>query len=274
MLSRSPNQPNEAWILSGQIQLSAPKVGNQEGGACVTSTGPRTLIVDIETSPNIVATFGTRNVNIGLTQIIEPSRVMSVAAKWHGDTEMMFWRGDTEKRRRKMIRAVWGLLDEADAVVHYNGVRFDVPKIRGEAVAYELTPWSPFKQVDLWSTAKQLGYVSSKLDHVLDRLSLDRKLSNDGMALWLACMRGDDAAWENLRAYNEQDVYATEKLYDRLLPWINGLPHHGLYVDNDEALQHCCQRCGSTALTKRGFAYTNLGRYTRYRCKGLSLIHI
>src|SRR5690606_41473527 len=70
-----------------------------------------------------------------------------------------------------------------------------------------------------------------------------------------------------LALHDALPIYATEKLYDRLLPWINGLPHHGLYVDNDEALQHCCQRCGSTALTKRGFAYTNLGRYTRYRCK-------
>ena len=234
-------------------------------------TTPKVLVLDIETSPNIAAVFGLKNQFVGLNQILTPSRVFSFAAKWRGqdDSEMVFYRGDTEPRRKRMVKAAWDLLDEADAVAHYNGQRFDVPKLRGEAVAYGLSPWRPFRQVDLWNTAKRFGYVSSKLDHVLDRLNLDRKLSNEGMALWLSCMgygpQDREEAWTDMEAYNRQDVSATDALLTAVAPWMNDLPNAGLYDDGDAVLPKC-DACGGHVM-RSGTYQTKLGEYPAYRCK-------
>ncbi|NIV35232.1 MAG: hypothetical protein GWN58_38990, partial [Anaerolineae bacterium] len=49
-----------------------------------------------------------------------------------------------------MLEGAWELLDEADAVVHYNGKKFDIPTLNREFVKYGFTPPSPYKQIDLY----------------------------------------------------------------------------------------------------------------------------
>ena len=68
-----------------------------------------------------------------------------------------------------------------------------------------------------------------------------------------------------MRKYNKMDVVQTEKLFDILRPWINGLPNPALYNESDE---RTCERCGGHEFRKQGFAYTQLGAYQQWQCQG------
>jgi hypothetical protein len=49
------------------------------------------LVLDIETAPMTVLSFGLRNQNIGINQIIAPSRMIAFSAKWLGEKETFFY---------------------------------------------------------------------------------------------------------------------------------------------------------------------------------------
>lgn len=224
----------------------------------------RILLVDIETSPNVADVWGLWQQNVSLNQLRETSQVICWVAKWLGDPDSIEFRSIHHDGRKRMIRRMWKLLDQADAIVHYNGRRFDVPHLQREFLSLGLTPPTPYKQIDLLDTVKrQFRFPSNKLEHVSKHLGLEGKVQHEGHPLWVKCMAGDKDAWERMRRYNERDVTLLEDLYGRLLPWITRHPSRGALNGDDR-----CPRCGSVELQRRGFQTTTNMRYQRYQCKG------
>lgn len=222
------------------------------------------MTLDIETSPNLAHVWGLWQQNVGLSQLLESGEVICFAAKWHGDEQTMFF-SSFHHGKTLMIKTAHELLDQADAVIHFNGARFDIPHLNREFVEAGLTPPSPYAQIDLLKVVKkQFRFPSNKLDYVTKALGLDHKVSHAGHQLWVKCMAGDYQSWEEMKKYNVQDVVITEQLYDRLLPWISSHPSHGLYEDGEEER---CPNCGSTNLKREGKAYTAVSAYQRFSCK-------
>ena len=222
------------------------------------------LLLDIETAPNRVYAWGLWDQNIYIDQIEEPGYTMCWAAKWLGDKEVIF-SSRQETTMEKMVKKIWDLIDEADAVIHYNGTKFDMPTLNKEFITYGLSKPAPYKQIDLLRTARsQFRFPSNKLDYVTQYLGLEGKLEHKGMSLWRDCMAGKDAAWKIMKKYNIQDVKILEDLYRRLLPWIPNHPNVNLY---DESTTPRCPKCGGKHLQKRGFAYTPTMVYQRYQCQ-------
>ena len=224
----------------------------------------KTLIIDIETRPSLGYVWRMYNNDLGLNQVESFTDMMCFAAKWHGDKKVHFY-STHHHGQDAMIHQAWKLLDEADAVVHFNGTSFDIPHLNREFLLAGLTPPSPYKEIDLLRTAKRrFRFFSNKLAHITEQLQLSGKLSHTGFQMWKDAIAGDERAWSLFRRYNIQDVRTTEELYDRLLPWISNHPHVGLYdgVEGDS-----CQRCGGQDLERRGFAYTPLGKFQQFRCR-------
>jgi DNA polymerase III epsilon subunit-like protein len=222
---------------------------------------PRLLILDIETAPHTAYVWGLWDQNVGLSQLIETGRVMSVAAKWHGEKFTFQW-DEYKDSASVMLDEVHKLLNEADAVVHYNGTKFDIPMLNKEFVKWGYSPPSGTKEIDLLKTVRsRFRFPSNKLDYVAQHLDLGSKENHEGFKLWIKCMEGDAKAWVKMRKYNVQDVLLTEKLYDVLTPWVKNGLNHGLF--NEEMV---CVKCGSDDLEKRGFAITNTGKYQRWQC--------
>lgn len=224
------------------------------------------LIIDIENSPNLGYVWGLFKQNISLTQLNMPGQVISFAARWYGEKKVHFY-SDFHDGHEEMIQAAWDLLNEADAVVGYNSQMFDMPHLNREFILAGLTPPSPYKNIDLYLVVrKQFKFVSNKLDFVAQQLGLGGKTNHTGFQLWLDCMAGDETAWRLMRKYNIQDILLTEKLYERVLPWVPNHPAVGLYDDSGSA--QSCPNCGGKDLEKRGFAYTSVSTFQRFVCKG------
>jgi DNA polymerase elongation subunit (family B) len=223
----------------------------------------RVLVVDIETAPHLAHVWGLWDQNVGLSQIADVGHVLCWAAKWVGERDVEY-RSEHHDGHEAMVRRAWELFNDADAVVGYNSRSFDVKHLRREFVLAGLTPPSPHKDIDLITTCRtQFKFASNKLEHVASELGLGHKVKHSGFELWLGCLRGDEAAWREMRRYNIQDVKLTEKLYLRLLPWIKNHPHHGLYLAEHRPV---CQNCGGNDLQRRGHSQTTLGRYQRFHC--------
>lgn len=219
------------------------------------------LFVDIETAPNLVHVWGLWNQNVGTNQIIDAGYVMCFAAKWYGEDTVYFERVNPDKPKAA-LQKIHKLLDQADAVVHYNGTKFDVPTLNKEFVLNGMPPPSPYKQIDLYRVAKdRFRFASNKLDYVAKSLGVGEKLGHAGHSLWIRCLAGERAAWSEMEAYNRNDVILLEKVYEVLKPWIKGHANRSLF---DEAL--VCPNCGSIRWQRRGFHYTSTQKYQRYNC--------
>ena len=222
----------------------------------------KTLILDIETSPNIVHTWGLWDQNIGLNQIVAPSYTLCWAAKWIGQKQVFF----RDHKEKKFISEIHKLLTEADAVIHYNGTKFDIPTLNKDFIHGHFAPPAPFKEIDLLKTVRRrFRLPSNKLEYICNYLEIGNKLKHVGHDLWTAYMAGDKKAMLKMKQYNIHDVNLTEKLFNRLLPWIPNLP-------TDHPL-NACAACGSTHFQRRGTVRRLSGIYARYQCQGCGKWH-
>lgn len=221
----------------------------------------RLLFLDIETAPNLATVWGLYDQNIALNQLIKPGYTLCWAAKWHGEKELSYC--SILEGHKRMVRRIHKLLSAADAVCHYNGNKFDIPTLAKEFLLLGMNPPTPAKQIDLLETARRrFRLASNKLDFVAKSLGLGGKYAHKGHELWLECMAKNKEAFATMEAYNKQDVLLLEKVYDRLLPWIDRHPNRSVLCDT-----FCCPKCGSNSYQQRGVAIQVTGRYRRYSCK-------
>lgn len=222
------------------------------------------LTYDLETQPGLGHIFELWNQNLGIGQLREVSSVISIAAKWYDSKTVMFY-SDHHDSHDVMVKAAHTLLSEADAVVTYNGNKFDNKHLNREFLLAGLRPPAPYKSIDLYQTVKkQFNFMSNKLQHVSEQLGSPGKLSTGGFDLWKRCMDDDPKAWALMKRYNKQDVVLTEWLYDQLKPWVVGHPSTALY---NSTKGEACPLCNSLDLKREGYAYTNLGKFQRFQCK-------
>jgi RNase P subunit RPR2 len=221
------------------------------------------LYLDIETAPTLVYSWSLWPKYIDPNNIQEAGYTLCWAAQWEGEREVMY--GSIKDGEQACIDEVYNLLDAADAVVHYNGSKFDIPILQKEFVRLGKSPPSHFHQIDLLKTVrKQFRFESNKLDYVCQRLGLGQKVVHKGMALWFGVMEGNEADWKTMERYNKRDVKILRKLYKHLLPWIHNHPTVTMWAN---PTRPACTNCGSQNVHKKGTQYnTKSASYDRYKC--------
>lgn len=225
----------------------------------------RVLTIDIENAPNLVHTWGLFKQNIGINQVIKPAYTFGVGYKWYHEKQAHFL-SDHVHGHEEMVKQTHALLDEADLVIGFNHVGFDLPHLNRESVLLGLGPNKPYKNVDLLRVArKQFRFTSNKLDFLAQEFGLGSKTAHEGHDLWKKCLDGDAAAWKRMEKYCKQDVYLTEKLYDRVLPWIPNHPHRGVWVGDAWA----CTNCGTPVdpeTASQSLSVAHVTAYNSYQC--------
>ena len=229
----------------------------------------RILILDIETAPNMAYVWGAWKQNIGQNQWLEKGYIMSFAAKWLGDDEVIYQenRGNNDK---ELVQSMFSLLDMADVVVAHNGRRFDLPIILGRGLVHKLTPPSPYFIVDTLAVARrEFRFTSNSLANLAEELKVTQKDKHKdfpGFELWVECIKGNPKAWEEMKHYNIQDVVVLEDVYLRMRPYINN--HPNIAHRQRDGNEVYCPKCGSHHIQYRGYYHTMMGlAYRRFKCK-------
>jgi uncharacterized protein YprB with RNaseH-like and TPR domain len=179
----------------------------------------KTLLLDIETTPMQVYTWGLWDQNISIDQIIKSTEMLCFGARWLGSKKVIF-KSVHHDGKENMLKELHQLMDEADLLVGWNSAAFDHKHINREFLENGIAPPSPTKDLDLMTITKaNFLFPSNKLDYVAQKLGVGAKVKHSGFKLWLRCMEGDSKAWTEMKKYQIQDVNLLVELYDVLLPW-------------------------------------------------------
>lgn len=195
------------------------------------------LCLDIETRPALVYAWKGFKENIGVDQIVEPDGVLCVGAKWVGGEEVFL--SEWEHGRKEMLRQTAKLIQDSDAIVGVNHVRFDIPWLMGEFARESIpNPANP-TTIDLQQFWKRrMRFFSNKLAYVGPLLVGSAKEEHEGFMLWRRVMDGDKDAQKRMETYCRKDVQLTEELYFKLRPFLHNHP----YLGNTK--KNACPNCG------------------------------
>lgn len=232
--------------------------------------GPRIKTLDIETSPIVAYVWSLWKVNIGLNQIVEEWSILSYCVKDLGNKKVRYEDTSDKANPRDdydLLVKLRAELVDCDMIIAQNGKAFDLKKINARFIEQGLAPVAPIKVIDTMLIAKDVAkFTSNRLEWLSKHLTDTPKYAHNkfpGMELWSECLKGNRKAWREMKKYNCIDVPATEELYLKLRPYMQGHPNVAAYYDDDKIR---CPRCGSTRVTNVGQAYTQTGEYTRYQC--------
>jgi DNA polymerase elongation subunit (family B) len=236
---------------------------------------PRVLVLDIETAPMLAYVWGTRDQNIALNQLQHDWYVIAWAAKWLGQPPSKTIYQDQRSAKniendRKILSELWYLLDQADIIITQNGQNFDSPKLNARFITHGMKPPSPYKHLDTYQIASRVGkFTSNKLEYLTDKLCTKyKKLTHKkfpGFSLWTECLKGNKAAWDEMKRYNIHDVLATEELYGKLRAWAPASMPNAFFAPY---VSLKCGTCGTFGeMERRGSSLTKKARYQRYQCQ-------
>lgn len=183
---------------------------------------PKVLIIDIETRSLTVKTFGLRDQNIGLEQVVDDGGILCWSAKWLGGDKVFFEETKGVKSKEKVIlKKLKKLMDEADIILGQNSQSFDVPIINGLLLYYDLIDdVKEYKQIDtLRMSRSKYKFLSHKLQYMSGKLCEIKKQTHakfPGMSLWMEYEAKNPLAFAEMKKYNMADVQATEELFLKL----------------------------------------------------------
>lgn len=223
--------------------------------------GARIAFIDIETAPILGHSFELRETT--LFGVVRPTIILSYSVQWKGEKRIITRALPDFKGYRKdpyndkqIVQELRDILDKAHFVVAHNGKKFDVPKIKGRCFVHGIPPPSEYGVIDTWLEARRLGLDSSSLEFIAKLRRIGQKKANEGQALWLGCLDGNERSWKKMKQYNAQDVRLLEQVYRDLLPWMERHPD-----------TRSCPVCKYPTLRKRGFDYLIGRKLQMYHCR-------
>ena len=236
---------------------------------------PKVLLYDLETSPNLSLTWGTREQDV--TRVLAHRRIISFAWKWLGDKKANVlalpdfpgYRPGLEHfmrnslNNRPLVVALHNLFCQADVTVGQNIIDFDDKRSNTDFIKHGLKPPPPHKQFDTLQLARsKFGFNSNRLDDLGEFLGVGRKVKHPGFDMWMGCLEGKPQAWAMMKKYNLGDVDPLlEGVYLKLRPWS---VRHPSLIPTDRAIFECPYCRGK--IEGRGFRYTRTGKVQRFYC--------
>lgn len=208
----------------------------------------KTLCIDLEIAPRVAYLYGWYETSV--LEEIRPPILLAVGWKWLGEKHAhclsLYDRKTVDPYNDKLlVNELWNLLDEANIVCAFNGNKFDIKQANTFFVRHNMTPPSPYKQVDPLVAAKRwFSFGCNKLDHLGKLLVNEGKTETTYKDCWKDLLEGNEKekkqASKLMNTYCARDVEVLEKVYLKVLPWMNNHPNMALYAGQPDI----CPRCG------------------------------
>lgn len=230
---------------------------------------PKILFWDLETSLQPVAVFQLAN-----NDWIQPDNILSeryiICGSWKLQNEAKTHSVsvlDDLKRYRKsphddrfVCEELHKALSACDVAVAHNGDSFDMKYIKTRMLFHGLPPLPPITTIDTYKVAKsKFMFNSNKLDYISGFLGMGHKIRTSPK-LWLRILAGDEQAILEMVKYNKKDVELLEKVFDKLVPYVDNHINRELFGEAG------CPRCGSNKVQSRGFHRAISRTYRRFCC--------
>lgn len=216
------------------------------------------LYFDIEWKPATAYVWRMWDENVGPDQLIDAGGLLCFSAMWEGSNDVIF-ASEWEDGHDEMVIKLYELFQEADAIISFNGDKYDIPKAMGEFLLLGLAPPPPPTSIDLLKTVKKMGFVMNRLAFIGPFLKVGKKVKHEGFTLWSSVMNGDAKAQKRMKRYCIQDTKLLVTLYKKIKPYIKTHPHLG-------ESKHECGACGSTKTQRRGYRRTKHYLIQRLQC--------
>ena len=243
----------------------AYNAGTKEGK---NKTIPKVLLLDIETAPMEVFTWGLWKPVLNYRNIIKRGFMLSWSAKWLFSSEMqsdvVTPKEALKQDDKRISESIWQLIDDADIVIGHNVRKFDIKWLNTEFILNGLKPPMPYQTIDTLTEArKHFRFPNNQLDYLGQLMTRKQKIETD-FGLWKRCVNGDKESLKYMLEYNEQDVLLLEDVYVELRPWIRSHPNMGIYMNTDKPV---CDNCGSVNLLWENKYYTTMAsKFAAFRC--------
>lgn len=235
---------------------------------------PKRLILDIETSYNIVKSWRIgHKIFLDYDNIIQENAIICVAYKWYGEdtSTVLTWNKGNDM---DLISQLMPVLNEADELVGHNLERFDLPFILTQAVKYGHTILPRYKVSDTLKIAKRYyRFPNNKLDTIAQFLGVGKKVEHRGLPMWDdVILRNDSAALDEMCIYCVGDIIVTEKVFDKLQSVCASPTNHA--VANGYG-KHTCPECGNTNATLLKTNITSAGTITKtLQCNTCNTVYV
>lgn len=199
------------------------------------------LLWDIECT-HLKADFGT---------------VLAIGFKWYGDKKVHCLKiTDFPMKHiiddRGLIQAFMEIIGQADLIVTYNGLNFDVKYLKSKLLKYRLPPFPPrsvLPHVDLYFTVKENMAITRKsLANVSNFLELKATKTPVTGNQWMLATAGDRKALKYVVDHCIADVELLEEAYDRLRALVATHPRVNGWGP--------CRTCGAEKMQSRGYSIT------------------
>lgn len=126
---------------------------------------------------------------------------------------------------RNIVRSLVNDICKFDVIIGYYSNRCDLPFVRTRAMFFDIVfpYYNSIKQIDLWEFFKYKMSLdrntlrnATKITHIVGK-------DNADIDLWMeAALCGDKHALNEIYKHNIRDVKITEKLYDKVKPYLSG----------------------------------------------------
>ena len=230
------------------------------------------LLCDVEMSLQVGYFYDQWKTNIPHHKIKHRGFMISAAWQWYGQKKIHAVSVlDDPKRFKKdfrddyhVIKALKEELDKADAVVAFNGDRFDIKEINTGLVKHGLGPIHNLVQIDPCKIARQRFRFKggNSLRNLCEFFKVKTPKGDIDDKTWIEAAEGCPKAIKRVVKYNKTDIPSMLEVWEKIRPYAPARLNANLFISED-----VCPSCGHPDLEQRGYRYTRAGAYHRLRCR-------
>ena len=162
------------------------------------------IIFDVETKKLFSDIEGFNPGDLGVSIVSAYIRTLDENLKETEGRMQSFWEKD--------LPSFWPLLQNADRIVGFNTLGFDVPALQ----PYANFPLNKLKHLDIMAKVKEVFGHRIALDAIAKE-TLDKEKIATGLNAVYYWEKGDKESLEKLQKYCEEDVVITKEVYDFVL---------------------------------------------------------
>lgn len=237
---------------------------------------PNVLVFDIEMSQGLYAAYPQKKPQyLSYKQMIADQNWICASWQWEGakkinsvsvlDDMVAFKQNSYDIRSFKwheyiVIRKLYDAITEADMVVGHHIKGFDWKKFIAKCIEYDLSPPKEVKFFDTCQMAKRAGFSYNSLGFLAQKLGLENKMDAPD---WLAVLMGDVDQIKYATKYCSADIPPAMGLFKKFRPYFPTQINHNLFRGDGV---ECCPVCGHEEFERRGFRYSQTGKFQAYCC--------